>query len=331
MTETAAPRLQTPLLTRLRRSQVYGKLGFGLALVIVGEVIFFWLRSPYFLTTTNFLNIGRAMAIVGVVAIGETIVIISGGFDLSVGSTMAAVGMLAAYMINHGSPIALAFAAALAVGVVIGAVNGAIISYARINALIATLATLAIVRGLGFVISGGAELPVGNSTFLALGSGSVLGIPYIVVILLCGFAIFGVAMPRTRFGRYTYAIGSNARAAKLAGVPVSRWRVSFYVTCGLLAALGGLLTVSIVGTSQPSANVGIELNVITAVILGGASITGGRGSLLGTFLGLVLLGVLNNGLILSGVPAYWQQVVQGAALLAAVFYDELRSTRRDVD
>src|SRR5205814_2450615 len=140
-----------------------------------------------------------------------------------------------------------AFAAALCVGVVIGVANGSIVSYARINPLIATLATLAIVRGLGFVISGGAELPVDNSSFLALGSGSVAGIPYIVVILLCGFALFGVTLPRTRYGRYAYAIGSNARAAKLAGVPVNRWRVSFYVTCGLLAALGGLLTVSIVG------------------------------------------------------------------------------------
>jgi ribose transport system permease protein len=329
--DAVAPRLPAQLLARMRRSQVYGKLGFGLALAIVVEVLYFTLRSPYFLTTSNFLNIGRAMAIIGVVAIGETVVIISGGFDLSVGSTMAAAGMLAGYMVNHGTAIGFALTAVLALGALIGTVNGSIISFARINPLIATLATLAIVRGLGFVISGGEELPVSNSTFLALGSGSVAGIPYIVVILLCGFAIFGAALPRTRYGRYAYAIGSNARAARLAGVPVSRWRVSFYVTCGLLAALGGWLTVSIVGTSQPSANVGAELNVITAVILGGASLTGGRGSMVGTFLGLVLLGILNNGLILSGVQEYWQQVVQGGALLVAVFYDELRSTRRDSD
>jgi ribose transport system permease protein len=328
---SARPAVITDLAKRLRGSQIYGKLGFGLALVIIGEIVFFTIESPYFLTTTNILNIGRAIAIVGVVAIGETIVIIAGGFDLSVGSVMAAVGMLSAYMVNHGSPVLLAWAAALGLGAVIGVLNGSIISYARINALIATLATLAIVRGLGFVISGGQELPVSNSTYLSLGSGSILNIPYIVVILLGMFAVFGVALPRTTFGRYAYAIGSNTRGAKLAGVPVNRSRVKFYVVCGVLAAVGGVLTVAVVGTSQPSANVGIELNVITAVILGGASLTGGRGSLVGTFLGLLLLGILNNGLILTGVPAYWQQVVQGAALLAAVFYDELRSTRRDAD
>ena len=136
-------------------------------------------------------------------------------------------------------------------------------------------------------------------------------------------------MPRTRFGRYSYAIGSNARASKLAGVAVSRWRLAFYATCGMLAAVGGLITVSRTGVGEPSANLGAELDVITAVILGGTSLKGGRGRLAGTFLGLLLIGVLNNGLILLSVEAYWQQVIKGVILLVAVFYDELRQGRSE--
>jgi ribose/xylose/arabinose/galactoside ABC-type transport system permease subunit len=232
----------------------------------------------------------------------------------------------------HPRPrLVLAFAVALVLGLVIGLANGAIVSYARINPLIATLATLAIIRGLGFVITGGEDLVISDRTYLGLGTNSAGGIPITVVILLVTFAAFGAVMPRTAFGRYAYAIGSNARAAKLAGVAVPRWRLSFYATCGVLAALAGLVTVARTGTAQPSANLGIELDVITAVILGGTSLTGGRGRLAGTFVGLLLIGTLNNGLILIDVQAYWQQVVKGMILLLAVFWDELRRTRRDED
>jgi ribose/xylose/arabinose/galactoside ABC-type transport system permease subunit len=283
--------------------------------------------SPYFLTATNLLNIGRGIAVVGIVAVGETIVIIAGGFDLSVGSTMAAAGMTAGYLITHGVPLPLVFAAALCIGALVGLVNGVIISYGRINPLIATLATLAIVRGLGYVISGGRELVISDEAFLTFGVGRLFGIPYIVILLVATFAVFAWAMPRTLFGRYAYAIGSSARAAQRAGVPVARWRIAYYVTCGLLAAVAGLVFVARTGNAQPSSALGIELDVITAVILGGTSLNGGRGRVWGTFIGLVLLGVVNNGLILVGVPAFWQQVVKGTILLIAVLYDELRRNR----
>ena len=308
-----------------------GALGLGLTLAFIAEVIFFTIQSPYFFTTSNFENIGRAIAIIGVTAVGETIVIIAGGFDLSVGSTMAAAGMISAYLVNHGTSFWLAFLAALGLGLLIGLGNGSIISYARINPLIATLATLSIIRGLGFVISGGEDLVISNTTYLNLGTNSVAGVPITVCILLVTFIVFGAMMPRTHFGRYAYAIGSSARAAKLAGVRISRWRLAFYATCGVLAALSGIITVARTGTAQPSANLGIELDVITAVILGGTSLAGGRGRLAGTFLGLLLIGTLNNGLILIDVQSYWQMVVKGIILLLAVFWDELRRTRRDED
>ncbi|MEQ1768574.1 MAG: ABC transporter permease [Devosia sp.] len=313
------------LRSRLGESGMETSAGLLAIVILLGIVLA--IVSPYFLTANNLLNIGRGIAIVGIVAVGETIVIIAGGFDLSVGSVMAASGMLAGWMVTQGVPLPIAFAAAIALGLVVGLVNGTIISRFRINPLIATLATLAIVRGLGYVISGGREMVVSNPAFLQFGVGTFLGVPYIVILLVVTFLVFGLAMPRTLFGRYAYAIGSSAKAAQRAGVPVARWRTAFYVACGGLSALAGLVFVARTGNAQPSAALGIELDVITAVILGGTSLTGGRGKLVGTFIGLVLLGVVNNGLILVGVPAFWQQVVKGAILLIAVLYDELRRHR----
>lgn len=307
-------------------------------LVIALGVIFFGcaIASRFFLFNLdgefdprNLLNIAKAVSVVGIAAAGETVVIISGGFDLSIGSTMAAAGMLAAYLVDFGAPLALAFAAAVGLGVGIGAVNGTIISYFRINPLIATLATLAIIRGIAFVISGGREIVITNESWLELGRLDVLGLPFIVIILVGTFMVFGWAMPRTVFGRYAYAIGSNARAARLAGVAVNRWRLAFYITSGATAAMAGLVLASRTGNARPQAALGFELEVITAVILGGASLKGGRGSIIGTLIALVLLGVVNNCLILMGVPSFWQQIVRGSILLFAVIYDEIRRGRRD--
>jgi ribose transport system permease protein len=297
----------------------------ALALIFVALSV----TTPYFFTPDNLLNIAKAVTVVGIASAGETVVIISGGFDLSVGSTMAAAGMLAAWLLESGAPIPLAFVAAIGLGVLIGVVNGTIISYFRINPLITTLGTLAIVRGLAFVISGGREIVISDQAWLELGTGAWLGIPIIVVFALTTFLVIGWSMPRTPFGRYVYAIGSNIRAARLAGIAVDRWRLVFYIVCGATAALSGLVLTARTGSARPSAAVGFELDVITAVILGGASLSGGRGSVWGTLVGLVLIGVINNGLTLAQVPAFWQQVVKGVILLSAVLYDELRRHRRD--
>jgi ribose transport system permease protein len=309
----------------------FGGLGFGLLVVLAIEVIIFTSQSEFFLEADNLKNIGRAMTIVGIAAIGQTVVIIAGGFDLSVGSVMAAAGIMSAYLINQGTEFGLAIAGALALGCAIGLANGAIVAYLRINPLITTLATLAIVRGFAYVITEGKAEVVSNETYLDLGTDEVLGIPIVVVLLVALFLAVGFAIPRTRFGRYMYAIGSNARAARLAGIRVRRWQLVFFGLSGTLAAVAGCVTVSRTGTAEPSANLGAELDVITAVILGGTSLAGGRGRLMGTFLGLLVIAVLNNGLILLGVQSYWQQVVKGAVLLLAVSWDELRRTRRDVD
>ncbi|MDW5594107.1 ABC transporter permease [Conexibacter stalactiti] len=306
-----------------------GVVGTALLVALVAELIVFSALSPYFFDGENFSNIGRAMTIVGIGAIGQTIVIIAGGFDLSVGSVMAAAGMLAAYLVTSGVATPLALAGAIVLGACVGLLNGAVTSYLRINPLITTLATLAIVRGVAFVISGGEAEVVSDRLFLDIGTNEIAGVPLVVVLLLALFLAVGFVLPRTRFGRYAYAIGSNARGARLAGVAVHRWRLAFYGLAGLLAAVAGCVTVARTGQAEPAANIGIELDVITAVILGGTSLNGGRGRLFGTFLGLTVLAVLNNGLILAGVESYWQQVVKGVVLLLAVSLSELRTTRRD--
>jgi ribose transport system permease protein len=318
------------------RSMFSGVLGRGSAslnpgLLVAAVVVFVVLSfaSPYFLTTNNLMNVAKALVIVGIAAAGETVVIIAGGFDLSIGSTMAAAGMLAAYLLDSGSGVTIAFACAIFLGIGIGAANGTLISYFKINPLITTLAMLAIVRGLAFVISDGREIIISNQTWLKLGTGKLVGIPIIVLILVVIYAIFAFIMPRTTFGRYVYAIGSNARAARLAGISTDRWRLAIYITCGATAALAGLMLAARTGNARPAAAMGFELDVITAVILGGASLKGGRGTIVGTALGLVLLFMINNGLTLAQVPSFWQQVVKGVILLAAVLYDAIRSGRID--
>jgi ribose transport system permease protein len=323
----ARPAARLSGLARILGGRRDSSLGLLAILIVLAGILS--LVSPYFLTQNNLLNIGKSIAMIGIVAVGETIVIISGGFDLSVGSTMAASGMAAGYLVTQGFPLPLAFLAAILIGLTVGLANGVIVSYGRINPLIATLATLAIVRGLSYVISGGREIVISDPAFQELGVGTLFGIPYIVILLVATFAVFAWLMPRTLYGRYAYAIGSSARAAQRAGVPVRRWRIAYYVTSGGLASLAGLVFVARTGNAQPSAALGIELDVITAVILGGTSLSGGRGRVWGTFIGLLLLGVVNNGLILAGVPAFWQQVVKGAILLLAVLYDELRRNRAE--
>ena len=306
-----------------------GSTGLGLLVVLITQIILFSLLSPYFLTANNFANIGRAVTIVGIASVGATIVMIAGGFDLSVGSIMAASGMLAAFVVNQGQSTLVGLVAALSLGSLIGILNGFVIAYFRINPLIATLATLSIVRGVAYIISDGGAIVISEKTFLNIGIDDYFGIPLTVWICVSLFLSMGFLMPRTRLGRYVYAIGSNSRAARLAGIRVNRWILLFYVISGATAALAGFITVSRTGTGEPNANIGAELDIITAVILGGTVLTGGRGKLIGTFLALAVLAILSNGLILVGVPSYWQLPVKGCVLMGAIIWGEIRRTSRD--
>ena len=306
-----------------------GPTGLGLLVALIIELIIFSNVSPYFLNATNFSNIGRAMVIIGIGSVGATIVIISGGFDLSVGSVMAASGMLAAFLVNQGQSTVIGAMLALILGCIIGLLNGFVIGYLRINPLIATLAMLSIVRGLAYIISGGNAEVISNPAFLSIGTDSLFGIPLTVLVFVILFLSVGFIMPRTHFGRYVYAIGSNSRAARLAGILVNRWTLIFYTFSGTTAALAGFITVTRTGQAEPSANIGAELDMITAVILGGTSLSGGKGRLFGTFLAIVVLAILANGLVLIGVPSYWQLPVKGCVLMGAIIWGELHNASRD--
>ena len=280
-------------------------------------------QSPYFANVKNFLNILVAVSTIGIIAVPMTLVIVAGGIDLSVGSVVALAGVAVAQL-SHHFPIAGCVGAALVVGGLVGVFNGLAITRVGINPLIATLGTLSIARGISFVFSGGLTQTIDSDPFAFLGRGFVLGVPFQVLVMAILFLLAAWTMKSTVFGRSIYAIGGNAQASRLAGLPVSNLQVAVYVLSGLGAALGGVFLASQLGAGAPAAASGIELSVIAAVILGGTSLSGGKGTIAGTLLGVLILGTLNNGLTLLNVSSYYQDVARGVVLLLAVGLDQLR-------
>jgi ribose transport system permease protein len=304
-----------------------GGIATELSLVVVLLVmcVIFGALSPFFWTATNWLNIGQTVATVGIVAIGMTLVIISGGIDLSVGSVAALTSVTTTLLwTGAGLPLWLAVILAVACGMLAGAANGLLITRLKINPLITTLATFSIVRGLAFVISNGQTNQINNDAFKFLGRGALGGIPFSLLLMLALYLLFWYLLRSTHFGRSIFAIGGSPEAARLGGIPINRNLLLVYVISGFLAALVGILISSQLAQSAPRAAVGLELSAIAAVVLGGTSLAGGKGSLLGTLLGVLLLRILDNGLILLNVSSFYQEVASGLVLLLAVGFDQLR-------
>jgi ribose transport system permease protein len=304
----------------------------ALVLFLAAELVFFGIKSPYFFERENWFNILTAIAIYGVLAAPATLLLVAGQFDLSVGSGVAFTAVMMAYISGQQPPslnhsIVLGVVLAIACGLGIGVINGFFVTVVGVNALITTLGMLAVLRGLAQVVATGQTVLLDG--FGGLGQGRVAGapldIPVAAMILVGVLALFWFVMRYTVYGRSMYAIGANPVAARLTGIRSRRLIFAGFILSGLAAALGGLILVSEVGAA-PSGTLGsgYELQVVTAVILGGASLAGGRGTILGTVLGLLIIGVLNNGLNLLSVDAFWQQVAQGALLIAAVSLDQLR-------
>jgi ribose transport system permease protein len=314
---------------RTRRGRSVPELT-ALVAFLIAEVLFFTFKSPYFWHPLsadgwdNWLNILTAVAVTGIIAAPATLLLVAGQFDLSVGSGTAFTGVMLAYLVvDQGVSQGLGVLLVLGCGLAIGLINGFFVTVVGVNALITTLGMLAVLRGLGKVVSGGQTLIMDN--FGALGTSRPFwNIPTPVLILVGVFAIFWFVMRYTVFGRSMYAIGANAAAARLTGVRSKRLILAGFLLSGLCTALGGLILTSQLGAASPVASLGLELSVVTAVILGGASLSGGRGTILGTMLGLLIIGVLNNGLILLNVDPFWQEVAQGTLLIAAVSFDQLR-------
>lgn len=335
MESTNAKTAAAPMRTRGRFSRFISDAGqtSSLVLVLIALFIFFSLTTQAFFTTPNLINVLRQVSFTGIAAVGATMVLLIGGIDLSVGSVLAFTGVIAAkVIIEAGFPPLVGLFAGLAAGMVAGAVNGLIITRLRIPSLITTLGTLTIIRGIGFTLTGG--LPVfgfPSEPFLgftegvqAVGKGYVLGIPVPVIIMVIIFILGYIFLYRTYFGRYIYAIGGNSETARLSGIKVERIQMLVYTLAGLLTGIAGMIVMGRVNSGQPSLGVGFELEVITAVVLGGVSIAGGAGSLSGVILGVFIMGVLSNGLIILNVSEYNQMVVRGMVLLIAVGVDQLR-------
>lgn len=296
----------------------------GLLVALAGLCIYSWQRSPYFLTVNNFVNIGENISIRGLMAIGLTVLLISGGLDLSIAAVAAFSGMFAAMMINAGVNGAVSGLVALACAATMGLINAVIIVRIRVNPIIATLGTLLLFRGLAFVVSGGDNIVIGVNAWSHFGRGEELGVK-VTLWVFAGVLLFGMWFMRHSFiGNYLYAIGGNPAACRNVGVKVDRIRMWSYVAMAVLSGIAGIALMSRGGTAQPAAFEGAELEIITAVFLGGVALTGGRGSLLGTFLGLLIIGVITNSFVLTNVPIYWQMVVRGIILILAVSIDSIR-------
>lgn len=300
----------------------------GLFLAYLGMVVIFAFISPFFLSVPNIINIAQTLAIIGVVAAGETLVIVHGGFDLSVGATAALSGVIIGILhTNRILPIWPATLLGLASGAIVGLVNGLVITRLRINAIITTLGTLSIVRGLAFVLTGGQTNQLNVDSFKFIGRGAIGVVPVPLLIMIVVYAAIYVTMKYTDFGRQIYAVGGNPDAARLAGIDVAQVRVKVYLLGGLLAALGGIILAAQLGASFPKAAAGLELTAIAAVILGGSSLSGGKGTILGTLLGVFILRTLDNGLVIVNVSSYYQEVARGLVLLVAVGLDQIRAKR----
>jgi ribose transport system permease protein len=273
--------------------------------------------SEYFLTVNNLLNVARQSSVLAIVALGAALVIISGNIDLSIGSVVGLTAVVAALIANAtGSPL-IGMMAGLLVGFTVGATNAFLVNVVQINSFIATLGMLSIVRGAALLLTGGIPEPFSNWAAF-LGSGRIYGLPVSVGMMIVLAAVFHLFITRLRWGRNIFAVGDNAEAAHLAGIAVARVRAMTFIIGGLMASTGGLVLAGILRTANPNLGRGYELDVIAAVILGGAALSGGRGSIIGVVIGAILMGVIKNGFVLLQISGYWQVVTIGFVVIAAV-------------
>ncbi len=306
---------------KISYKDLISKLGPLLALIVL--MVFVTVLNPGFISPHNILNLLRQVSTNALIAFGMTFVIITGGIDLSVGSTLALSSALTAGMIVSGLDPILAMVAGVAIGFVLGAVNGLLITKGRMAPFIATLATMTIFRGLTLVYTDGNPITgIGDSfIFKYMGRGYLFGIPFPVVLMLVCFALLFMLLHKMTFGRKTFAIGGNEKAAYIAGIKSDRIKIMIYAISGMMASIAGIIITSRLNSAQPTAGTSYEMDAIASVVLGGTSLSGGRGRIVGTLIGALIIGTLNNGLNLLGVSSFYQQVVKGIVIIIAVLID----------
>lgn len=294
---------------------------FGLVLVLLAACALLGVLRPQFLTAPNLINVARQISLNGILAVGVTYVLLTGGVDLSLGSVVALAGVVAAGFANSGNdPFLLPILMGTLAGAACGVANGWVITRGRVAPFIVTLGMMTIARGLALVISGGKPVSNLSSSFTRLG-GDLFGFPIPILILLAVAGISWVFLAKTRLGRYVYAVGGNEQAARAAGLNVAGIKVFAYTVSGALAGVAGVVLAARITTGQPNAGVAYELDAIAAAVIGGTSLSGGVGSVVGTLLGALLMGVINNGLDLLNVSSYYQQIVKGFIIVGAVWLD----------
>jgi ribose transport system permease protein len=326
--QTTTPPARTRVQSILRGDSIQRLLALGALLLLLA---FFSVVVPHFASTNNYIDILTATAVNGVLATGVTFVIITGGIDLSVGTGMTFTSVVMGIVaVNLGLPLPLGLLAALAAGALVGSINGALIAKAKLPPFIATLGMLYVTLGMAQVISDVHPIyfdqqPAFQQFFMAK---PVVGIPNIVWVMLGGAAVAWILLNKTIFGRYTFALGSNEEATRLSGVNVDRWKIIVYAVDGLFIGLAGIVIASRMNSAQPGLGMGYELDAIAAAVIGGTSLSGGEGSVVGTIIGAFLISTLRIGLSVAGIPDQWKSVITGLVVIGAVWLDILRRRSR---
>ncbi len=297
---------------------------FGSLIILI---IFFSITSSTFLSIDNFLSIALQTAVIGIVALGSTFVIITSGIDLSVGAIVAFSGVMMGFAMQAGMPTFVSILIGLLSGVALGVAIGLFITKAKLPPFIVTLGFMMMVRGLVLALTNGMPISGLNEGFEKLAAGTILRIPYPVIFLIVLAVILGFILKNTKIGKYVYAIGSNEDASKLSGVNVDKVKLFVYGLSGLMCAISGIILASRLISAQPTEGMGYEMDAIAAVVIGGASLAGGTGTIFGTMLGAFIMTVLKNGLTMLNVSGMWQQVAVGAVVLGAVYIDNLKNKR----
>jgi ribose/xylose/arabinose/galactoside ABC-type transport system permease subunit len=297
---------------------------YGIFIAFIAVIVIISIMCPSFLTWKNLLNVVRQSSIYGVMAVGMTFVILTAGIDLSVGSVLALTGVLCASFEHAGLPVVLIVIATLVIGALIGSVNGLIITKGKVTPFVVTLGMMSVARGLAHIYTEGQPISGFGGGFRYIGGGDFLFVPVPIIIFVLTILIAAVILRNTRLGRYTYAIGGNEEAARLSGINVDRFKITAYAISGFTAALGAIILTSRLNAGESIAGTGYELDVIASVVIGGTSLMGGRGSVWGTLIGALLIGIINNGMNLLVIPSYWQLVVKGSIIVGAALIDRLR-------
>ncbi len=307
----------------LLHARQFGTL-FGLILLS----LILWALTPHFLTVSNLLNVAQQTTLVAIVAVGMTFVIITAGIDLSVGSVLAFSGVVMASLLQKGSPVALAMLASLGAGCCGGVLNGLLITIGKLPPFISTLGMMSIARGAALVFTEGRPISGFSDGFRWIATGEILRIPVPVIVMLVVYLIAHFVLTRTKLGRYAYAIGGNEEATVLSGVNVRLYKTLVYGLCGALSGLAAILLTARLNSAQPIAGMMYELDAIAAAVIGGTSLTGGEGTIFGTLIGALIIGVLRNGLNLLDISSFVQQIVIGAVIIVAVLFDMALKTNR---